>query len=54
MYSFVFAVECASNDEPADLAGAGADLVELAVPHDPPRRVIVDVTVAAKDLVLKC
>ena len=25
------AVECAPNDEPVDLAGAGADLVELAV-----------------------
>ena len=49
-YSFVFAVERASDDEPADLAGAGADLVELAVAHDPPRRVVVDVPVAAQDL----
>ena len=27
----ILIVECASDDEPADLAGAGADLVELAV-----------------------
>ena len=31
----------AADDEPADLAGAGADLVELAVWQDPPRRVVV-------------
>ena len=24
-----------SDDEPADLAGAGADLIELAVAHEP-------------------
>merc|ERR1719323_1573004 len=49
-YSFVFTVERASDYKPADLAGAGADLIELAVAHDPPRWVIVDVTISAKDL----
>ena len=37
-----------ADDEPADLAGSGADLVELAVPHDPASRVVIDVAVAAK------
>ena len=31
------AVECEANDEPADLAGDGADVVELAVAHELPR-----------------
>ena len=31
------AVKCAADDEPADLAGAGADLIELAVAHEPLR-----------------
>ena len=48
----MFAVERSSDDEPADLAGSGADLVELAVPHDPARRVVVDVAVAAKNLIM--
>ena len=43
-----FKTECTADDEPADLAGAGADLVELA--HDPPCQVVVDVTIAAQDM----
>ena len=47
----VFTVERAADDEPPHLARPGADLVELAVAHDPARRVVVDVPVAAQDLV---
>ena len=50
IYLSIFTVEGAADDEPEDLAGAGADLVELAVAHDPARRVVVDVTVASEDL----
>ena len=40
MLLHVLAVKCpaAADDEPADLTGASADLVELVVPHDPPHQ----------------
>src|SRR6266480_292074 len=40
----------AADQHAADLAGAGADLVELGVAQQAPRRVFVDVAVAAEDL----
>ena len=30
--------ECVADDEPADLACAGADLVKLRVAHEPPHQ----------------
>src|SRR4051794_15673026 len=40
----------AADQHAADLAGAGADLVELGVAQQAPGRVFVDVAVAAEDL----
>src|SRR5262245_62295008 len=42
--------QLASDQHPADLAGAGADLVELGVAQQAARRVIVDIAVAAEEL----
>ena len=44
------AEQLAADQHAADLAGAGADLVELGVAQQPPGRVVVDVAVAAEDL----
>lgn len=40
-------VEGPADDEPAHLAGAGPDLVELGVTQEAPHGVVVDVTVPA-------
>lgn len=37
---FVHGVESAADDEAADFAGAGADLVQLGVPEDASGRVV--------------
>ena len=40
----------AADQHAADLAGAGADLVELGVAQQAPGRIVVDVAVAAEHL----
>src|SRR5208282_3946481 len=45
-----FLEDLAADQHAADLAGAGADFVELGVAQQPPGRVIVDVAVAAEAL----
>src|ERR1700716_3259891 len=40
----------ASDQHAADLAGAGADLVELGVAQQPAGRIVIDIAVAAEQL----
>ena len=42
--------QLAPDEHPADLGGAGTDLVELGVAQQPPGRELVDVAVAAEEL----
>src|SRR6185437_14468400 len=45
-----FLEQLASDQHAADLAGAGADLVELRVAEQPSRRIVVDIAIAAEEL----
>src|SRR5687767_6990877 len=45
-----FREQLAADQHAADLAGAGADLVELGVAQQATRRIVVDVAVAAQKL----
>eukprot|EP00123_Amoebidium_parasiticum_P000743 comp11632_c0_seq1/m.6138 comp11632_c0_seq1/g.6138 ORF comp11632_c0_seq1/g.6138 comp11632_c0_seq1/m.6138 type:complete len:307 (+) comp11632_c0_seq1:463-1383(+) len=44
------AVDGAANQQPSDLAGAGTNLIQFGIAQNAASRVVVDVTVAAKDL----